>query len=75
MNATLRDNITFGEKFDQEKYDKVIERCSLKRDLEQMPGGDMTEIGERGINLSGGISGVHKNYPFFKKFMIFMFYF
>jgi ABC-type multidrug transport system fused ATPase/permease subunit len=54
MNASLRDNILFGEQFDKEKYDRVIERCALRKDIDGFPGGDQTEIGERGINLSGG---------------------
>ncbi|KAI9475895.1 MAG: multi drug resistance-associated protein MRP [Benjaminiella poitrasii] len=54
MNATLRDNIVFGHRWDPEFYDRVLEACSLKRDLEILSGGDLTEIGERGINLSGG---------------------
>nr|XP_029719887.1 multidrug resistance-associated protein 1-like [Aedes albopictus] len=54
QNATLRDNILFGKAFDQKKYDRVIECCALKPDLEMLPGGDSTEIGEKGINLSGG---------------------
>ncbi|XP_078381397.1 ATP-binding cassette sub-family C member 3-like [Oculina patagonica] len=54
QNATLRDNITFGKPFNQKLYQKVLDACALKTDLEILPGGDMTEIGERGINLSGG---------------------
>ncbi|EAA12849.5 AGAP008437-PA, partial [Anopheles gambiae str. PEST] len=54
QNATLRDNILFGKAFDQRKYDNVIECCALRPDLEMLPGGDSTEIGEKGINLSGG---------------------
>ncbi|KAJ1719186.1 hypothetical protein LPJ53_006005, partial [Coemansia erecta] len=54
MNATLRDNILFGHRLDQAFYDRVIEACALGPDLEMLPGGDMTEIGEKGINLSGG---------------------
>ncbi|RIB11911.1 ATP-binding cassette transporter 1 [Gigaspora rosea] len=54
MNATLRDNITFGLPYDPKFYDEVIEACSLKPDIEILPGGDLTEIGEKGINLSGG---------------------
>ena len=53
-NATIRENITFGQKFEQVKYDRIIQACSLTHDLEVLPHGDMTEIGERGINLSGG---------------------
>uniref|UniRef100_T1J4L1 ABC-type glutathione-S-conjugate transporter n=1 Tax=Strigamia maritima TaxID=126957 RepID=T1J4L1_STRMM len=54
QNVTLRDNITFGLEYDKQRYDKVIEACALTPDLELLPGGDQTEIGERGINLSGG---------------------
>lgn len=54
QNATVRENILFGEEFDQEKYDSILFACSLESDLEILPAGDKTEIGERGINLSGG---------------------
>lgn len=54
FNATLRDNVLFGRTYDQERYRIVITACGLEPDLAILPGGDMTEIGERGINLSGG---------------------
>lgn len=54
QNATLRDNILFGKSFDKDLYDRVVEACALKADLEMLPAGDQTEIGEKGINLSGG---------------------
>jgi len=54
VNDTLRGNIVFGREFDAERYDRVIESCALLDDLAVLPAGDMTEIGERGINLSGG---------------------
>lgn len=54
QNATLQDNILFGLSMDRRRYDQVIEACALKPDLEILPGGDQTEIGEKGINLSGG---------------------
>ena len=54
QNATLRDNILFGKPYDKNRYEKVINACALKTDLEILPGGDQTEIGEKGINLSGG---------------------
>lgn len=54
MNATIRDNILFGEVYDEKRYDKVVTACALKRDLETLEGGDLTEIGEKGVNLSGG---------------------
>ncbi|GJJ74847.1 ATP-binding cassette, subfamily C (CFTR/MRP), member 1 [Entomortierella parvispora] len=54
VNATLRDNITFGNVFDQAKYDHILMACGLLPDIAMLPAGDQTEIGERGINLSGG---------------------
>jgi ABC-type bacteriocin/lantibiotic exporter with double-glycine peptidase domain len=39
---------------DHQKYVEIILACQLERDLEILPGGDRTEIGEKGINLSGG---------------------
>jgi ABC-type multidrug transport system fused ATPase/permease subunit len=54
QNSTLRDNITFGQRQDEDKYQETLKRCALLPDLSVLPAGDMTEIGERGINLSGG---------------------
>ncbi|XP_071392423.1 ATP-binding cassette sub-family C member 3 isoform X3 [Centroberyx affinis] len=54
QNNTLRDNILFGKPYQEQKYRCVLEACALTPDLEVLPGGDMTEIGEKGINLSGG---------------------
>uniref|UniRef100_A0A669C4E3 Canalicular multispecific organic anion transporter 2 n=1 Tax=Oreochromis niloticus TaxID=8128 RepID=A0A669C4E3_ORENI len=54
QNATLRDNILFGNPYNEQKYNSVLEACALTPDLQVLPGGDMTEIGEKGINLSGG---------------------
>ncbi|KAG0264019.1 hypothetical protein BG011_007579 [Mortierella polycephala] len=54
VNATLKDNIVFGNTFDQARYDHILMASGLLPDIEMLPAGDMTEIGERGINLSGG---------------------
>ncbi|KUF82936.1 Multidrug resistance-associated protein 1 [Phytophthora nicotianae] len=54
QNMTLKDNILFGHQFDRTKYEKVLDACALTRDLESLSAGDLTEIGERGVNLSGG---------------------
>ncbi|XP_018417069.1 PREDICTED: canalicular multispecific organic anion transporter 1 isoform X2 [Nanorana parkeri] len=54
QNATLKDNILFGAPLDEQRYQRVLEACALLPDLEILPGGDMSEIGEKGINLSGG---------------------
>ncbi|KAG0088379.1 hypothetical protein BGZ92_006256 [Podila epicladia] len=54
VNATLKENILFGQPFDQEKYDRIVFASGLVPDFAMLPAGDQTEIGERGINLSGG---------------------
>ncbi|CAH1707315.1 unnamed protein product [Chironomus riparius] len=54
QNATLQDNILFGKPMDRKRYEQIIHACALNPDLEILPGGDQTEIGEKGINLSGG---------------------
>ncbi|KZW01098.1 cadmium ion transporter [Exidia glandulosa HHB12029] len=54
VNATLRENIIFGEPVDESRYQMVIRACQLQADLEMLQYGDQTEIGEKGINLSGG---------------------
>jgi ATP-binding cassette subfamily C (CFTR/MRP) protein 1 len=54
QNMSLRDNILFGSEFDRVRYQRVLDACCLVPDLEQLPGGDLTEIGQKGVNLSGG---------------------
>ncbi|KIJ38938.1 hypothetical protein M422DRAFT_258345 [Sphaerobolus stellatus SS14] len=54
QNATIRENILFGAPFDEERYNKVLRQCALEPDLELFEAGDKTEIGERGLTLSGG---------------------
>ncbi|XP_076687192.1 ATP-binding cassette sub-family C member 5-like isoform X2 [Andrena cerasifolii] len=54
VNATLKENILFGNQFDAKRYYQALTVCNLKEDVNMLPGGDETEIGERGINLSGG---------------------
>lgn len=55
LNATVRDNILFGKCYEKDLYDDVLKACNLIPDLLQLgPARDLTEIGERGITLSGG---------------------
>ena len=54
QNNTVKNNILFYLPFDSERYYKILDICELNPDLESLIGGDMTEIGEKGINLSGG---------------------
>lgn len=57
MPASLRDNITFQQPMQPSRYNAVIDACALNQDLAELPAGDLTELGERGINLSGGLRG------------------
>ncbi|XP_062117924.1 ABC transporter C family member 3-like [Humulus lupulus] len=54
QSGKIEENILFGKEMDREKYERVLEACSLKKDLEILSFGDQTVIGERGINLSSG---------------------
>ncbi|KAI0833290.1 ABC protein [Trametes gibbosa] len=54
QNATLRENVLFGQAFEEDRYWKAIENACLLPDLQVLADGDLTEIGEKGINLSGG---------------------
>ncbi|CAL8122454.1 unnamed protein product [Orchesella dallaii] len=51
---SLQENILFGSPLNTEKYQKVIDVCCLRQDLDKLPHKDLTLIGERGVNLSGG---------------------
>lgn len=54
QNTSLKQNILFGKEMDERWYDTVIDACALGPDIEMLPAGDLTEIGERGITVSGG---------------------
>lgn len=51
LNTSVRENILFGLPYDEERYLRVLDVCQLTHDLEMLDDGDMTEIGEKGINL------------------------
>ena len=57
-NSTIRQNITFDltdkNKMNHSRYLKVIDICSLREDISELNGGDLTEIGDKGINISSG---------------------
>ncbi|KAM9852911.1 ATP-binding cassette sub-family C member 5 [Aulostomus maculatus] len=54
LNTTLRDNILFGQEYQEDRYQSVLSACCLRPDLALLPNADLTEIGERGATLSGG---------------------
>ncbi|KAF9922468.1 Multidrug resistance-associated protein 1 [Linnemannia zychae] len=54
LNASVKNNILFGQPYNEERYRQILFSSGLEPDLAILPAGDQTEIGERGINLSGG---------------------
>ena len=54
LNDTIEQNILFFKSMEREKYNKILSICQLKQDLQIFHKGDQTEIGEKGVNLSGG---------------------
>lgn len=54
LNATVKENIVFGYRYDSEFYERTVKACALIDDFAQLPDGDETVVGERGISLSGG---------------------
>jgi len=55
FNASLKDNVLFGQPMDQERYEEALRNSHLLADTKLFPAGDGYEIGERGVNLSGTI--------------------
>lgn len=54
QQTSIRENILFGQPYDEERYEAVLNACALAKDLSILEDGDQTEIGEKGITLSGG---------------------
>ena len=50
----FRENILWGEPYDEQLYQVTVESCALKDDFRVLPNGDRTEVGENGVTLSGG---------------------
>lgn len=54
QSGTIRDNVLFGKPMDEDKYERAVKVCALDKDINNFSNGDLTEIGQRGINMSGG---------------------
>ncbi|XP_067014552.2 probable multidrug resistance-associated protein lethal(2)03659 isoform X2 [Anabrus simplex] len=54
FSGTVRQNILFGEPYDSRRYHRTLRVCALNHDMDQLPHGDRTLVGERGVVLSGG---------------------
>lgn len=53
LGSTVRDNIVFGQRFDPSRYHQTVVACALLEDIADLPHGDETLIGERGVAVSG----------------------
>ncbi|EUC66120.1 ABC transporter protein YOR1, putative [Rhizoctonia solani AG-3 Rhs1AP] len=54
QSISIRDNITFGQPYNEKKYQEIVQQVCLQPDFDMLPHGDLTEVGEKGISLSGG---------------------
>ena len=54
FSGTIRENILFGQPYNQNKYSRILEACSLAEDVGRFPNADLAVVGERGAVLSGG---------------------
>ena len=53
FSGTIRENILFGQPYNQNKYSRILEACSLAEDVGRFPNADLAVVGERGAVLSG----------------------
>ncbi|PRW21108.1 multidrug resistance-associated 1 isoform X3 [Chlorella sorokiniana] len=54
VSGSLKENVLFGKPYDAARYGAALKACALEDDVAVLPAGSETELGERGINLSGG---------------------
>ena len=54
FSGTVKENILFGQPFEEDWYKQVLKECCLDEDIVLLPHGDATLVGERGVTLSGG---------------------
>ena len=54
FSGTIKENILFGQPYEEHKYARIVEACALTEDIQRCPNGDQTVVGERGEVLSGG---------------------
>ncbi|KAG0716160.1 Multidrug resistance-associated protein 4 [Chionoecetes opilio] len=54
FSGTVRQNILFGKPFNEKRYGETVKACALEQDCKELPNGDLTMVGERGMSLSGG---------------------
>jgi ABC-type multidrug transport system fused ATPase/permease subunit len=65
QNKSVRNCILFDRPYNRHRYRKALKSAQLYADLQMLPSHDGTEIGERGINLSGGALIILEHTPSF----------
>jgi len=68
QQGTLRANVCFGRAYDETRFLKVVNACALERDLHQLPGRDMTELGGK-VNLLAAFSAGHDKSSAYRLFV------
>ncbi|CAJ0934689.1 unnamed protein product, partial [Mesorhabditis belari] len=54
INTTIRENILLGKPFNPDLFKRIIQATELQEDLSRFEHGELTELGENGVTLSGG---------------------
>ena len=54
FTETIRENICFGNEYQKDKFDQIVQLCELTYDFESFANEDLTWIGEKGTTLTGG---------------------
>ena len=54
QSKSIRENILFYSEFDEEKYNQALKYSRYDNDIANMPNKDLTILGDKGMNLSGG---------------------
>lgn len=54
QSMSIRENILFSSPYEDSRYKQVISACALTEDLAFFKHGDLSNIGENGVGLSGG---------------------
>lgn len=54
FSGSVKENILFGKPYDEQRFALAVQASQLTSDLEILGNGANTQIGERGINISGG---------------------
>ncbi|PFX22990.1 Multidrug resistance-associated protein 4 [Stylophora pistillata] len=62
FSGTIKENILFGQPYEEFRYERIIDVCALKEDFQRLPDGDQTVVGEHGEVLSGGQQGIHHSH-------------